>query len=504
MSIKTILLINPPLNENQEYVKTGNLYPPLGILYIGTLLKQNGFAVKIIDTRVEKDYFSLLKQILTKDDVCFSGLSVMTSQIPGALKISAFIKRKDPQAKVIWGGIHPTLFPEQTCQAEQVDIVVINEGAETSLELARCLEKGDDLFTVPGIAFKNAQRKSVRTAARALADIQNSSFDFSLVDVNKYINIDVSNVGGKTLATGARRRSLPILTALGCPYHCTFCINAILNKKYRFKKAEQIIAEIEHLMNTYQANDFGLIDEDFFINKNRLSEFLDLLEQRQLKISWHTSLRADHFKEDYLNEKLMLRVKKLGGFHFGVGAESGSERILQKLDKGIKKEQVLKAAQLSRKCKFNIGFSFMTGLPGETDADRKATVKFCAELFRENPDNYIIGPQVYRPYPGSPLYDEAMVLGLEVPASLEEWGKVYNDIEGYYELEKLPWIKSPDKIRRDLFYLHYAFERGRPRQRIKRMFGPLLKTLALIRVKYGFMGFPLEYRLFKTILKREL
>lgn len=504
MSIKTIILINPPLTTNQEYSETANIYPPLGILYIGTLLKQNGFAVRIIDTRVEKYYFALLEQILTKDDICFVGLSVMTSQIPSALEISAFIKRIKPQVKVVWGGIHPTLFAEQTCQDERVDIVVINEGAETTLELARCLERDDDLFAVPGIAFKDAQQKIVKTPPRSLADIHNNCFDYSLVEVSKYININVSNVGGERLETGPQRRSLPVLTGLGCSYRCAFCINAILKKKYRFKKAEQIVKEIEHLMNTYQANDFGLIDEDFFINKERLIKFLDVLEQKKLKISWHTSLRADHFKEDYLNEKLMQRVRKLGGFHFGIGAESGSERILQKLVKGIKKEQVLKAAQLSRTCKFNIGFSFMIGLPAETEADRTATIMFCAELLRENPCNYIIGPQVYRPYPGSPLYDEAMALGLEVPVSLEEWGKVYNNIEGYYKLEKLPWIKNPDKIRRSLFYLHFAFGHGRPRQKIKRLLRPLLRAMALIRVRRGFMGFPVEFYLFKTILKREL
>lgn len=504
MSAKTVLLINPPLHENQEYGQTGNLYPPLGILYIGTWLKKNGFLVKIIDTRVVEDYYSAVEYILANEELCFAGLSVMTSQIPGALKLSSFIKDKKPGVKVVWGGIHPTLFPEQTCQDPRIDITVLNEGAETSLELARCLETNGDLSAVQGIAYKDAHNRITKTPARALADIQNDSFDFSLVEVNKYINLNASNVGGETLATGSQRRSMPVLTALGCPYHCTFCINAILNKKYRFKKAERIVAEIEYLMKTYQANDFGLIDEDFFINKKRLIDFLDLLEQKKLKISWHTSLRADHFQDDYLNEQLMLRVKRSGGFHFGIGAESGSERVLQKLVKGIKKEQVLKAAQLSRKCEFNIGFSFMTGLPDETDADRKATVKFCAELFRENRDNYIIGPQVYRPYPGSPLYDEAMALGLKVPSSLEEWGKVYNDIEGYYELEKLPWIKNPERIRRDLFYLHYAFERGRPRQWIKRLVGPLLRSLALLRVRYGFMGWPVEYRLFRTILKRDL
>ncbi len=506
----TIILVNPPLKPDWESEESaGSGYPPMGILLVGSLLKKNGYDVKIIDGAVLKRYCipEIEKNILSSDRTLYVGLSVMTSQILPALDISGYVKKKFPDVKIVWGGIHPTLFPEQTLKEDCIDVVVIGEGEKTALELAQMYSGAEDkqLEDIKGIAYKKYSKPEeiIVNPSREFSDINTlPSFDFEIIDVDKYISNDFSAVGGRTVEGGAFRRSLPILAGLGCPYRCTFCINAVLGKKYRPKKAELIVDEIERLMGKYGANDFGLIDEDFFADKRRVENFLALVEKKNLKFSWHTSTRANYFNEHYINEEFLKRLRKNGFFHFGLGAESGSKRILEMINKKITPEQVEGVARLSKKCGVNVGFSFMCALPGEKEEETIETVKFCYRLLKINPSNYIIGPQVFRPYPGSPLYEKAVNYGLKVPDSLREWGKVYNDIEGYFKLETLPWVKNPSLIRRYIFYLHFTYQKVPPRKFWKKIFFPILKLLSILRFEINFFGIPFEFVIFNKVLRK--
>ena len=146
----------------------------------------------------------------------------------------------------------------------------------------------------------------------------------------------------------------------------------------------------------------------------------------------------------------------------------------------------------------------MCALPGETEEESLQTINFCYRLIQINPKNYIIGPQVFRPYPGSPLYDTAVQYGLPLPDNLREWGAVYNDIEGYFKLDSLPWVKNPEKIRKHLFYLHFVFQKVPPGKYWKKLLFPILKFLSDIRFRLNFFAFPFEYLIFKSVLKKEL
>jgi len=513
LSGDVIILINPPLKPGYEYVEEKSSYPPMGILSIGTVLDKAGYKVAIVDGAVDSGYILTLEKIFqgaasSGGRIIFAGLSVMTSQILPALEISEKIRGWSPSVPIVWGGIHPTLFPLNTCQHELVDIVVVREGEMTALDLAEAIKNGQTPDNVKGIFWKDKKGKIHSTPERELTDINViPPFNFDILsDINRYINYDMSFVGGRNLTGGATaiRKSLPVLAGLGCPYRCAFCINAILKKKYRYKKAELIISEIETLMEKYGANDFGMIDEDFFASRARVEEFLELVEKKGLKFSWHTSTRANYFTESYINEKFLRRLRNSGFFHFGLGAESGSRRILKFINKGITPEQVENVAVLSKRCGVNVGFSFMCALPTETTEEFHQTIRFCYKLIRINPDNYIIGPQVFRPYPGSPLYDIAVKFGLKVPEGLQEWGRVYNEAEGYFKLESLPWVKNPETIRKYLFYLQFVFQKVPPRSYWKKFLFPVLKFLCSLRFRLNIFIFPFEYVAFKRILKQDV
>jgi len=174
------------------------------------------------------------------------------------------------------------------------------------------------------------------------------------------------------------------------------------------------------------------------------------------------------------------------------------------INKNITLEHVKHAAKLSKKCNVNFLFSFMCALPGETESEILKTIRFCYTLLRINPGNYIVGPQVFRPYPGSLLFNTASKMGLNLPTTLKEWGTVYNDVEGYFKLESLPWVKNPRIIREYLFYLHFFSQKVKPLKLWKKLFFPILKFFSDTRFKLDFFGFPFEYFIFKTVLKKEL
>src|SRR3989344_7919145 len=136
---KTIMLINPPLSVDWNYAHKGIFAPPLGLLLVATILKNNGFDVKIIDGAYHEDYLTQIKTVIKNDAPLFVGVSVETTQIPLALKVASVVRKYSPKSKIVFGGMHPTLFPKQTVKHKLVDIVAINEAEFTCLELAQAL-----------------------------------------------------------------------------------------------------------------------------------------------------------------------------------------------------------------------------------------------------------------------------------------------------------------------------------------------------------------------------
>lgn len=499
-----LLLVNPPPLPNWDYKKKYLYSPPAWILSIGTILKNDGFSVKLVDGAYEEDYLETVEDIVKANNLLFVGISAMTAQIQPALKTAAKIRRVNPLVPLVWGGVHPSLFPEQTAQHELVDVVVKGEGEYTSLELAKRIRQKQDYRDLAGAVCK-IDNKLINNNPREFLVLEKLPFfDYDLLDIEKYILKDRTEVGGRSLKGGPIRRSLPILSGLGCPYHCAFCIESITKKKYRRRSAESLIAEVERLIAQYGINEVSFVDDTFFADRKRLLCLLDLLEERKIDIAWTTGgFRANYFHKDYLNVELLKRIRRLGGFHFGLGAESGSERILQKIDKQINKEQVMRAAKWCKEADINMSFGFMIGLPGEAEREMRETVKFAFNLVNQNPKNScIFGPSVFRPYPGSRLFIECINnYDFRLPKSLEKWGSVYSLEEGYFKLENLPWIKKPTLVRLYSFYLNRAASNFTYYNVFSKLGSKILKKICHFRVRLNFYYFPIEFMLIKILKK---
>lgn len=390
-----VLLVNPSLTRRPVRFNI-----PVGLIYLGTELSHQGYDVDIIGANNTDNYGAFVSQVVRQSKECLAvGFSVMTAQIASGLVMSAAIKSVHPNVPVIWGGVHPTLYPEQVASNEYVDYVVKGEGEAVTVDLLRRIQnrehseaicEGDGLFNIDTWQYP-----------------QWSIFE-GVREIGLTRIAEMSGVG------------LPLVESRHCPHRCSFCINSVVGGKYRFRSARLVVEDILKVVES-GIHSISFYDEDFFANKKRLVEILDAIERLHLNIRWFGTARADYFRESHINGELLQRIKDSGCAHLGIGAESGSQRILDMLKKDITVEDTIHAAELLAEVGINADFSFMIGLPGERYDDMKETVKLVEKVTSISQDFRILGPFIYRPYPGSELYQKCISQGMDEPQSLEEW-----------------------------------------------------------------------------------
>jgi len=271
------------------------------------------------------------------------------------------------------------------------------------------------LYHIKGIAFRGACGEVVMTSDnREPIDLNElPSPDLGLVE-------DVRAVGDLIEASRRVVTGLPVLTSRGCPHRCAFCISPITKVKYRFRRADLVIYDLEQLLN-HGVTEIYFADEDFFANKKRLIEILDEIEGRGLKFRWFGTARADYFRERHINHGLLERIKQSGCQQLGIGLESGSQRVLDMLKKDITIEDSLNTARLLNEVGIDANFSYMDGLPDEGEDEIRQTLRLVTQISGINDNFRVIGPFVFRPYAGSELYRRCLEMGMREPSSLEEW-----------------------------------------------------------------------------------
>lgn len=426
------------------YPKTGSDFgstvaPPHALLAIAAPVLKAGYKVKLFDQRTQRITENDLKNCISSDLICV-GISTMTgTQIRNALNLAKRVRRlTDSKIPLVWGGCHPSVMPEQTLENEYVDIVVIGEGDKTFVELIKALDSKQSLNTIKGIMYKDGNKK-VKTPDRPLLDIEKLlPVPWELVDVERYIHQDmyVKNKG-RILDLGQ--------TSRGCPYNCGFCSSAAIRKRrWRGMSAEKSIDMITDTVKKFNLGGFWLRDDAFYINRERVTAICEGIIANNLDVSFYTSgTRADVLLKspDYNLDVL----KRAGAYTFKIGAESGSQRILNLMQKGITVEQVLAASQRCKKLGIIPIFGLLIGYPTETFVDINKTIDLAFRIKKENPKAELEVISTYTALPGTPDFKLAIEHGLQPPDTLEGWSNwVFDD----YDLDgnKLPWLTKRERI----------------------------------------------------------
>ncbi len=413
-----------------------NIYPPLNLIILGSALQTKGYDVSIITCPTIENYLDVVMQEC--ENALFAGISILTPEVPDAIRTAKRIK-EEYNIPIVWGGWHATLFSEQMAKNSLVDKVIVDEGDLSILQVA-------DEFKNNNYNVSDAGK--IVTSNQKIKMEQLPCPDYTLVpNIEPYIN---SSLSDKFLEYDKREvRWLPYQASRGCPGKCTFCINVVTdNRKYRHKSAEKVVNEIETIVRNHNINHLKIIDDNLFVNTEWAKNIARLLIEKDLDMTWDAECRVNYFNEKKVNEECLELLIKAGLNELNFGIESGSQRTLDIMKKEITPEQSFRAVKKSSEFGIVSRCSFIIDIPGERKEDIFETVKLINKI-RKLPKT-TCGVHTYRPYPKSDLCEELLKQGvIKQPSSFEEWEKKEFIEQFTYADAKRKWqtnFKTSSKI----------------------------------------------------------
>lgn len=374
------LLVEPPAHGHIHNMLGAAGIPSSACL--ASPLEEEDEDVRIEDAPTLDHDLKDVKEEIDEFDPDYVGISAMTPTMPRACDVARLAKKSDPDRKVVIGGPHPTLLPEETMrECPSVDILVRGEGEKTIRELSSKEVPSD----VRGVTYREDDEIVQNEDRPPIMDLDELPFPaYHLLPMDEY------RVAGIRYAT--------MMSSRGCPFNCTFCASSkICGKKWRGKSPERVLEQIKLLRKDYGVREIEMLDDTFVLDKSRAEKICDLIIDEDLDVSWSCSSRVDT-----INQSLAEKLKEAGCHTIYLGIESGVQEILDRLKKGITIEQVRNTVNSIKEVGLNAMGSFILGAPGETKKQLGKTVDFAKELGLT-----LAQFTVFTPYPGTEAYENA-------------------------------------------------------------------------------------------------
>lgn len=370
---------------------------PLGTIYAASVLRENDYNVSLFDVGLKenpKEIKRILEdrksQFLIIYDDCFNYLTKMclTTMRNACFEMIKYGKEKG--CTVIISSSDSTDHSEKYLE-KGADYIIYGEGEETLLELVNVLSNNikKPLNDIDGIIFKNndkINKTKQRKVLKALDDLPMPSWD--LIDIEAYKNI---------WKNSKQEFTLNLATTRGCPYNCNWCAKPIYGQRYNSHSPKRVVEMIQYLSKNYNVSRFWMCDDIFGLKPKWVQEFRDLLKENDLKINYYIQSRADLL----LKENTIDALTESGLEEVWIGAESGSQKILDAMDKGTTIAQIEKSTKLLQSKGVKVAFFIQYGYIGETEKNIQETINLIKRL---KPDN--IGVSVSYPLPETPFYEK--------------------------------------------------------------------------------------------------
>ncbi|MFX1261708.1 MAG: B12-binding domain-containing radical SAM protein [Promethearchaeota archaeon] len=425
------VLFTIPYSPNDIRDSLGFVTPPLGLGYLASYLRESGsHKVVIHDGMLHKTDDAEFAELMSRFRPDVVGISAQaTPAIYDVYRLAAVAKKTDIDCRVVVGGAHASFSDALILRdAPQIDFVVRGEGEYVMLDLLERMGTGQ-LEKVKGITYRISSEIKRNPLSRPIEDLDTLPFPaYDLMDMNQYLQEPI-RVG-------------TMISSRGCPYSCTFCSSSRSSgKKWRGRSAENVIAEVDLLAKRYKINELEFLDDLFCYNPLRVKQICELMKTRNYSLDWTCSVRADIL----CNNPIMARwLKQAGCRSVYIGVESGNQRVLDMMRKGITISQVWKANEIARWANLERIFSFVLGYPGETKEEARSTIDIACRL---NPE--IAQFTICTPYPGTPLFEHAQKEGL---LKAESW----RDYSVLAPVMEYPAI-SKKELKRILYQAYFKF-----------------------------------------------
>jgi len=393
----------------------------LGLSYIAAVLKENNHYVCIYNADyVDSENYLNQRQIFENyntyreiiDDLSnpiwkeveknirkfgpdIIGITMFTANYKVAKIIAGIARKLNREVKIVVGGAHPTIDPEGTLRNGEFDYLVRGEGEFTFLELV----DGKDVSEITGLSYKEKGGIVHNSPRPFIEDLDSLPFPSRDLFLNNTSNIDYEN----------------IITGRGCPYSCIYCASKkIWDKKVRFRSPDNVIRELIYLKEKFNSPILYFVDDTFTLKKDRAKEICRGIIERNLDLKWKCDTRVDCI--DY---ELVSLMKQAGCIRIKIGVETGSEKIMKKIKKGLTKDKIRKGVEIIKKVGLPLTVYLMAGFPGETNDDIRQTIEFGKEI---DADYYSLS--IVAPYLGTEIYDKFLSSGNKIDK--EHWEYFYH------------------------------------------------------------------------------
>lgn len=370
--------------------------PPIGIGYIGAVLKKAGHEVSFIDSQALNLTTEQFRAKLTGFKPEVVGITSMTPTFFGALQAAKIAK--ECGAIVVMGGPHLAVFPKETLSYSCIDYGIIGEGEYSMLELVDKIERGLPVNRIKGLVYRENGRIRMNPAS-LIRNLDGLPFPARhLLPMEAYSSI-----------LGLHPSDV-MVTTRGCPYRCGFCVKQPSDQKVRFRSAKNIVDEMELLVKTRKVKEIMFYDDTLTMKRQHVVDICNEILRRGLKVLWESPTRVD-----CLDPELLRLMRQAGCRRLRVGVESGCQDILNLMQKDITVNEIRRGINWIKEAKIECSAYFIIGYLGDNKERMRKTVSFMREL---NPDLVMICKAV--PLPGTTLFVQTVQAGL---ASQDYWSE---------------------------------------------------------------------------------
>ncbi|RLC47933.1 MAG: hypothetical protein DRH70_02195 [Candidatus Coatesbacteria bacterium] len=413
-----VLLMQLPLPINERHKRV----MPLSLLYLASCARQQvgSLDLEILDAQAEN---------LTYDEICrrvwqkrrdVIGVTFWTAQATFAYALSPALKKVCPNAKIVFGGVHPTIFPEEA--SKHADYVIVREGERPFSELLKRLAAGKAPDGIPGLGYRPSPDEELKIWPDKgfIDDLDELPFPaWDLLKLERY-DTPMHVTGGKRV---------PVIGSRGCPYNCVYCTSPFLwRRRVRYRNPKRVVDEIETIGKQLGIHQIHFWDDNLFMVRDYIKSLCEEIIRRKVKINWVGLTRASHLVQ---NADLMPLAKESGCIGMEIGIESANPETFDKIEKQESLDDIITSARIQAEAGMYPMFTYMAFNPGETLAGYYLQAKFIDKIHEGLPWPEHFHPLPYRVYvgqfctahPGTKLFDMAPKLGIVLS---KDWADYYH------------------------------------------------------------------------------
>lgn len=416
-------------------------FPPYSIWYVGTALKKAGYDPKLF--HIYPDQIEETLEKIKALNPVWVGFSTFTAD---SLRANANLSRKVKAAgfPTVWGGIHPSLCPEDCLKEDYIDVVCVGEGEETSMDITKMFLGQMKPSEVQGIGWKDASGLHMNAGRPVIKDLDQYWFDWDLLDIERYFRP----------YWGDRQRVFHVISSRGCPYKCGFCYIASSTdyRKWRGHSPELIIRQIKEFKERYGIDGVFFQDDNFAVKRDRALKIVGEIDMPSF-----FEIRADNIDDDFAAKLAKTRTREIF-----MGLESGSDRILKLVSKDATVADMENAVRvMSKYPDIMLSISIIYAYPGETHDEFLQTCRFVDDMMKLKPNMSITGG-FFIPYPGAPLFHNCVDMGFKPFARTEDWDALdrWGNFDESLELKWSDWmtVRKAGAIRKLLQVTSFAYK----------------------------------------------